>query len=340
MAKTTCLITGQKGRGGSAYSNGATYVGYDSSSKTTHEYVLRFTTGGYEGESSSLTVGIKMYNSGVFGTRTYNYAVLRSDANTIGSNNRYLNTTGTVNDDNQITSGKITLADINKDTVKEFTSPVPGLAPNTQYYIIIWPDGTGWYSLANVRTADSHSVAVDYNPSATVSFDANGIGTAPGPQTVLIGGAFELPSMQAEGYSFYGWAESADASDGIMGQYTPTASVTLYAVWKKLHTVIFDNGGKGDAPEQMSVVDGESVQLPELMAKGYKFIGWAETMNATEGMTGTYTPTGDVTLYAVWKRKGSVVMVNGERWYVSVPVDGKLMRCRLAVGTAEGLVYV
>jgi uncharacterized repeat protein (TIGR02543 family) len=340
MAKTTCLITGQKGRGGTAYATGSTYVGYDSSSKTPHEYVLRFTTGGYEGESASLTVGIKLYNGGVSGTRTYNYAVLRSDANAMGSSNRYLNTTNAVNDENQIVSGKITLADINKDTVKEFTIPVPGLAPNTQYYLVIWPDGTGWYSLANVRPTDEHSVFVEYTPSATVSFNANGIGVAPGPQTVLIGSALELPSMQAEGYSFYGWAESADASDGIMGQYAPTASVTLYAVWKKVHTVSFDNGGKGDAPSAQTVVDGEAVHLPELMAKGYKFLGWAETQNATDGMTGTYTPSGDVTLYAVWKRKGSVVMVNGDRWYVSYPVDGKLMRCRLAVGTAEGLVYV
>ncbi len=340
MANIACLITGQKGRGGSAYSSAGTYVGYDLTNKVPHEYVLQFTTGDYEGESSSVIVGIKMYSSGVTGSRSFNYAVLKSDENATGANNRYLNSTTTVKDDNQITSGKITLENIDQDTVKEFTLPAPNLAPNTQYYVILWPDGHSRYSLASVRPTDAHHVALEYSPSATVTFNANGIGVAPGAQTALIGSSIDLPSMQADGYSFYGWAETADAEDGIMGEYTPTASIILYAVWKKLYTVSFDNGGKGDATEPVTVVEGNPVQLPELVAKGYKFLGWAESNDAAEGMHGEYTPTESVVLYAIWKRKGSIVVVNGQRWYVSVPVNGKLMRCRLAVGTAEGLVYV
>ena len=342
MANIACLITGQKGRGGSEYSTSGTYVGYDATNSLPYEYVLRFTTGDYEGESSSLNVGIKMYSSGVIGTRSFNYAVLSSDANATGagSSNRYINTTSTVKDENQIVSGKISLANIDKDTVKEFTVSVPGLAPNTEYFLVIWPDGSSKYSLASVRVTSSHYLTLDYSPSATVTFNANGIGVAPGAQTVLIGSSIDLPSMQADGYSFYGWAETADAEDGIMGEYTPTASIILYAVWKKLYTVSFDNGGKGDATEPVTVVEGNPVQLPELVAKGYKFLGWAESNDASEGMHGEYTPTDSVVLYAIWKRKGSIVVVNGQRWYVSVPVNGKLMRCRLAVGTAEGLVYV
>ena len=43
-----------------------------------------------------------------------------------------------------------------------------------------------------------------------------------------------------------------------------------------------------------------SITLPTATRDGYTFMGWAETNTATFGSTGTYTPTGTKTLYAVW----------------------------------------
>jgi uncharacterized repeat protein (TIGR02543 family) len=43
-----------------------------------------------------------------------------------------------------------------------------------------------------------------------------------------------------------------------------------------------------------------AVTLPTPTRTGYTFKGWGTSSTATTGTTGSYTPTGDVTLYAVW----------------------------------------
>ncbi|WP_366517260.1 InlB B-repeat-containing protein [uncultured Campylobacter sp.] len=41
-----------------------------------------------------------------------------------------------------------------------------------------------------------------------------------------------LPTPTRSGYTFVGWATSADATTGTTGSFTPTATDTLYAIWK------------------------------------------------------------------------------------------------------------
>ncbi len=42
-----------------------------------------------------------------------------------------------------------------------------------------------------------------------------------------------LPAASRLGYYFRGWAETAAASSGLTGYYTPTENITLYAVWEE-----------------------------------------------------------------------------------------------------------
>lgn len=54
--------------------------------------------------------------------------------------------------------------------------------------------------------------------------------------------AVSLPTPSRSGYEFLGWATSSTASSGVTGSYTPTANVTLYAIWGSLGLVYIDSG--------------------------------------------------------------------------------------------------
>ena len=204
-----------------------------------------------------------------------------------------------------------------------------------------------------------------------------------------------LPTPTRTGYTFKGWATSKTATSGSAAgaSYTPTAAVTLYAIWQAItYTISFNvNGGSGSIASQTktygvaltlttskptkssttpspasytvtlnanggsvspasltanrttsysfstwntaangtgtSYASGGSytanaaatlyaqynsststaaVTLPTPTRSGYQFLGWATSSTAASGTTGSYTPTGNVTLYAIWKGLGSV----------------------------------
>ena len=90
-----------------------------------------------------------------------------------------------------------------------------------------------------------------------------------------------------------------------------SSNVTLYAVWKPYGPVLtFDsNGGSGSAPAALSCRSGETVTVPKATAmtrSGYWFLGWSTSKTATAATykTGSViTLTGNITLYAVWKKQ-------------------------------------
>ena len=84
--------------------------------------------------------------------------------------------------------------------------------------------------------------------------------------------------------TFNGWATTSEGGvsygDGAeVTNLTTTAggTVTLYANWTL-----------------------GSVSLPPASKTGYTFGGWGTSAEATSGTTGSYTPTGNTTLYAIW----------------------------------------
>jgi len=74
------------------------------------------------------------------------------------------------------------------------------------------------------------------------------------------------------------------------------------------------NDGSGTAPTASTVVAGNSLTLPGgdgLTKAGYTFGGWSATAGGTEVIS-PYTPSGSITLYAVWVPQSSYYAITGE----------------------------
>ena len=155
-----------------------------------------------------------------------------------------------------------------------------------------------------------------------VYFDANG-GTgsadsiiAPYGQTTKLA---SVSGFSRTGYQYYGWSTNPSATVAEYqsgGNFTPPTdgsdSTTLYVVWRKLYTVIYDaNDGTG-AVRYAYYTPGNSVYVSDnsFTREGYAFIGWGTRANLT---TPTYQPGstirtsqndwgGELRLYAIWEQ--------------------------------------
>ena len=79
----------------------------------------------------------------------------------------------------------------------------------------------------------------------TITFDSVGGTPTPAAQSVTVGNSLELPTVKKSNYEFMGWSEAATATQGVFGTYTPTNSLTLYAIWKERtgSYVYYNNNG-------------------------------------------------------------------------------------------------
>jgi len=160
----------------------------------------------------------------------------------------------------------------------------------------------------------------------TIIFDANGgDGVAPQAQEIAPGSNLILPGaggLSREGHYFLGWntdplGESAAFAQGDTFTTRGTRDVTLYATWSlRSFTVTFDaNGADGTPPYSRPVGAGMSIILPGagwLSMQGHTFGGWStEADDAGQAFAPgeNFTPTGNVTLYAVWHPIGTVFTV-------------------------------
>lgn len=178
MATTSnCVINGQKGRGGTTYETKSQYMGYGGSSPTYYDYTLSFTTGDFNGASTSITLNIRMGNTSQGNSRTYRWALLTSDANVMGStNNLYRNTAKAVTDENQIAQGTVTWNDVNKETHKVLTVETTELHPNTNYFLVLWAYSTSPSSLLTVSATQQHGdIFVEYTPGGFIYINQNGV---------------------------------------------------------------------------------------------------------------------------------------------------------------------
>lgn len=145
--------------------------------------------------------------------------------------------------------------------------------------------------------------------------------TSPGNYTVTLnanGGTCSSASLTAKrttAYTFSTWntnSSGTGTSYASGASYTTNAALSLYAIYSSSTTTA-------------------SVTLPTPTRDGYDFMGWATSTSATSGATGSYTPSGNVTLYAIWGAKGlvyigneayQIYIGNGSSWDLYAPYVG------------------
>ena len=181
---------------------------------------------------------------------------------------------------------------------------------------------TGWTYSPSVTITDGKFVmpASDVTITAqwqvnsyTVTWNPNGGNwggsTASIVETYEYGAKIVQPAApQRDGYRFTGWSPAVSAT-------MSAGNKTYTAQWKQNYTITFHDGN--DVTPWTQTKDAESINLTEyvgtLACDDYQFAGWStadtkyndETANITTWVTGNYTPTANIDLYAVYS-KGAV----------------------------------
>ena len=196
-----------------------------------------------------------------------------------------------------------------------------------------WSDGTTTYQSTNTFTmpASNITLTAQWNPATfVITYDANGgSNSASRASDSFVNGspAIGLPTVGTlvkAGYTFGGWSETNTVSATlIVGAYQPVKTITLYAFWNPgTYTITYnDNGGTGTSSGAASYTTGSTgialSAITGVTKNGYVLSGWATTASGT-ALSSPYSPTTNVTLYAVWSP--ALIAVN----YVAniVPVSG------------------
>ena len=173
-------------------------------------------------------------------------------------------------------------------------------------------------------------VAISY----TVTFNANGHGTAPSSQDIVEGGKVTKPSdPTATGYTFGGWYKEAGCVNAWnFSTDTVTEATTLYAKWTAKQSVItFQKYSGTGGSSSVTATYGSAMPSATAPTKsGYHFDGYWDAANGTG--TQYYTSsmasarnwdkntTSGTTLYAKWDQIRTI-------YYVSSATDSDSPDC-------------
>jgi len=217
----------------------------------------------------------------------------------------------------------------NSTSPTEVTMTFSGsFSKNTSYYLFLYTKSTS--HIFGINNAWNGYASVTYTTKTySIQYSANGGTGAPathykthgetayisstkpskanasaGSYTVTLnanGGTCSTTSLSASRttkYTFSKWNTNSSGSgtNYNSGQsYTTNAALYLYAIYTSSTTTA-------------------AVTLPTPTRSGYDFLGWATSSTASSGVTGSYTPTGNVTLYATWGSKGLVYIDSGSAY--------------------------
>lgn len=136
------------------YQNGFAYAG--TNAKRWYPYILKFTAPEFTGVS--LKADITLYAGEEAGASpTLRWALCTSDENM----EMYRDTNSPVADPTQLTSGIVTMENIDANNYQTISVSCSGIRPGGTYYLYLWgwsdPSDPQWIS---VYTADKHRVAV------------------------------------------------------------------------------------------------------------------------------------------------------------------------------------
>ncbi len=179
--------------------------------------------------------------------------------------------------------------------------------------------GTAVTAIAKGSTGNKVFYAKWTPDEFTVTFDAQGHGTAPAAQTVDNGAkATEPEALTETGYTFGGWYKEAACTNEYDFDTPVTADITLYAKWTaNTYTVKFNaNGGTGTMADQSFTYDvSQTLAENQFTRANYRFMGWAKTRdgdlvygNGATVSNLTAEPNGVVELFAVWDENDKIVV--------------------------------
>ncbi|MBP5668542.1 MAG: InlB B-repeat-containing protein [Salinivirgaceae bacterium] len=161
-----------------------------------------------------------------------------------------------------------------------------------------------------MTTAGAKFYAIWQIHSNTLAWDANGGNALTGSYTsgnVDYGTAIVKPNTPTRaGYTFMGWATSADGTPTTVLGTMPDEALTYYAIWQiNSHNITWNtNGGEALTGDYTSgsVNYGTTITKPADPTRyGHDFKGWATSAEATTAETvATTMPDNDLTYYAVW----------------------------------------
>ena len=202
--------------------------------------------------------------------------------------------------------------------------------------------GAGTDTYGNTSSASSTFTG---NWTSTVTYNANGGSAVPKASDVQTSSssAITLPAvgtMTKTGNSFGGWSTTSNGTS-VGTTYTPTANVTLYAVWiPSVFVVSFDaNGGTGSVDSAtVNYTYGTSglaitstYNSGTLSKTGYSFAGWSTTNNGA-AVANPYVPTASVTLFARWTPGTFAITFDS-----NTATSGTLANQNITAGTAATL---
>ena len=176
----------------------------------------------------------------------------------------------------------------------------------------------------------------------TVTFDVNGHGTAPAPQTVDIGTKAMRPTDPAQtGWRFDGWYTDKDCTVAYDFNSVVTDNITLYAKWVKTVTVTYHVGSYGTAPASQTVDAGKKFTRPaDPVDSRAIFQGWYTDENYTTAYDFNLAVETDLNLYAKWKDGYRVVFQTA---YGKAPAEQKVAlngkATKPADPTATGYIF-
>lgn len=152
------------------------------------------------------------------------------------------------------------------------------LTVNTDY---TWNNATGVLTLNPSQITDNITISIAAQKrNYTVTFDANGHGTAPAEQTITAEGiASEPTAPEATGYTFGGWYKEPECTTAFDFATPITGNITLYAKWTvNKYTITFKN------------YDGTELQSSEVAyGETPAYTGAAPTREQTAQYTYTFS---------------------------------------------------
>jgi uncharacterized repeat protein (TIGR02543 family) len=199
------------------------------------------------------------------------------------------------------------------------TLPGPNTLYKTGHTFIGWSESqTGGTVLTGSYTPTSRIILFpQWSPNVyVVTFDANGGTGAPDSATInytygttglATSSTYNRGTLAKTGYTFGGWSATASGT-AVANPYSPSASLTLYAIWTAgTYAITFDsNTATSGTLTNLAITAGTAKALSaNTYAKtGFSFNGWNSAANGSgtayaAGATVTFY--GNTTIYAQWK---------------------------------------